>query len=183
MKKIAAGYRDDGKQAVPGLLPMPNDNNGSSSSRRYNNSQPDQPTSCYDPEEDVTNDIIQAKRSRSPSTPTIRPSQSSKRVKLVDDFGDCTNDLQETVHRLLPTGRRGGSEFGDGSPSMRQISATKGAVDYRSTLDALENGPSTLFLPAPKGSAVDSRSRPWKRWKMVHWHFASGSYRPLYTVW
>lgn len=56
-------------------------------------------------------------------------------------FGDCTNDLQDTLHRLLPTGRRGGSEFGDGSPSMRQMSATKGAVDYRSTLSS---GPTTM---------------------------------------
>lgn len=49
---------------------------------------------------------MSAKRSRSPSPPTIRPSQSSKRVKVVDDFRDFTNDLQDTLRRMLPTGGR-----------------------------------------------------------------------------
>ena len=47
---------------------------------------------------------MSAKRSRSPSPPTIRLFQSSKRVKRVDDFRDFTNDLQDTVRRMLPTG-------------------------------------------------------------------------------
>ena len=46
------------------------------------------------------------KRPRSPSPPTIRPSQSRKLVKVLDDFHDFTNDLQDTVRRLLPTGGR-----------------------------------------------------------------------------
>ena len=49
---------------------------------------------------------MSAKRSQSPSPPKIRPSQSSKRVKRVDDFRDFTNDLQDTVRRMLPTGGR-----------------------------------------------------------------------------
>lgn len=49
---------------------------------------------------------MSAKRSRSPSPPKIRPSRSSKRVKIVDDFRDFTNDLQDTIRRMLPTGGR-----------------------------------------------------------------------------
>lgn len=49
---------------------------------------------------------MSAKRSQSPSPPKIRPSQSSKRVKVMDDFRDFTNDLQDTVLRMLPTGGR-----------------------------------------------------------------------------
>ena len=46
------------------------------------------------------------KRPRSPSSPTIQPSQSRKRVKVVNDFHDFTNDLQDTVRCMLPTGGR-----------------------------------------------------------------------------
>lgn len=46
------------------------------------------------------------KRPRSPSPPAIRPSHSTKRVKVVDDFHDFTNDLQDTVRRMLPTAAR-----------------------------------------------------------------------------
>lgn len=71
------GYRDNDKTRKAGRLRPSNasesfgrranlnDNNGPSPNRRYNNSQPDQPTNCYDPDafdnEDINGNHIRSK--------------------------------------------------------------------------------------------------------------------------
>lgn len=137
-------------------------NNGPSPNRRYNNSQPDQPTNCYDPDAFDNEDINCNDRRSKPRHPDHHQRLrfdlpiSSKRVKMVDDYRDFTNDLQDTVHRTLPTGRR------------RYNGAAILAVDLRDICAAYR---------CRKGSPSTPEA-VWMSRKIVHrYFFPWGSYR------